>query len=125
MIDRGRIIEPLPLPSPRAERRRFPRHPIARACKIRPEGAIRFVPATTADASAGGALVTIDADRPFTLGERVVLAVAWDGMPTITHGQHYHARVVRVIERDGRRALALAFDHPIAAVSTAPNGRAA
>lgn len=125
MIDRGRIIEPLPLPQPRAERRRFPRHPIARACKIRPEGAVRSIPATTADVSAGGALVHLDDERPFTLGEHVVLAVAWDGMPTITHGQQYHARVVRVIRNDSRRALALAFDHPIAAVSTAPSVRAA
>ncbi|MEM9166285.1 MAG: PilZ domain-containing protein [Planctomycetota bacterium] len=101
------------------ERRRHPRWPIARACKVLPAGTARYEPATTADVSAGGARLFIDTQRAFAVGDPVELAVAWDAQPTLRSGETVAARVVRVDMFDDaeRYAIAVEFDRPVALAS--------
>lgn len=111
MIDRERIFELRPSAS--AERRRFPRADLARACKLRITPSVSYRPAVTSDVSSGGVRLTIDGSELIDVGTPVLLAVSWHGHPTVTHGETIPARVVRVEPEEDRTCIALAFDTPI------------
>ncbi|GAB4555912.1 MAG: hypothetical protein Tsb0013_18690 [Phycisphaerales bacterium] len=77
------------------ERRRHPRAPIVRTCKLRPVGALRYDGGTTEDASWGGLAVHVRTGRRFAEGDRVEIVVAWEGESVAT-APAAEARVRRV-----------------------------
>lgn len=96
------------------ERRRTPRWPIVRGCKVLREGVQRFEVATTANVSTLGALVEVRCPRAFGAGERVRVGVSWEGGPLIESERMVEGRVVRArpIEH-GRQEVAVCFDRAI------------
>lgn len=131
MILNGRIYEPMPSGKPGKDRRRHPRWPIARACKLRRDGAVRFDAATTADVSAAGARFFVESIERFEPGQAVEIAVAWDAKPTIPHGESILGRIVRVSHGSegaagaDRPSIAVLFDRPVALGAIIPIDRAA
>jgi hypothetical protein len=97
------------------DRRRHPRRPIGRACKLRDADALRYAAAHTLDFSEGGALLLLDTTRPLSEGQEVSVAIDFDGRAVLTQGQMVEAKVVRagpVLNR--RQTVALAFRMPVA-----------
>ncbi|RNC82644.1 MAG: PilZ domain-containing protein [Phycisphaera sp.] len=111
MIDKNRIIEPLPAKGPTTERRRHTRWSLDRACKIRRSSSITFEPARTHDVSPGGAKVVMMGEKRFAVGDRVELAVAWSDEAVVTKGSMIAARVVRTGPALDGQTLALQFEH--------------
>ncbi len=102
------------------ERRRYPRQQIDRAAKIFHEETLRYAEARACDLSAGGALVEVRAVRAFLPGDRVRIAFDWLGKGVIERQAMLPATIVRAEpEVDGRRRLALAFEHANATRSAA------
>lgn len=123
MIDKDRIFELRPRSA--GERRRFPRIPLARACKLKISPRVSYRPAITRDVSAGGVRVSVEGVHSFEVGTPVVLAVSWHGHPTVTHGETLLAKIVRVDRDDESTSLALAFESPVVVDSIVPSPRAA
>ena len=80
--------------STQLERRRFPRRPIDRACKVFRAATKSYAAARTCDVSDGGALLAVDGE--FVVGERVDLVIAWDWETVLPATALMPARVVRV-----------------------------
>jgi hypothetical protein len=94
-----------------ADRRRSPRWPFVRGCKVLREGVQRFESATTANVSTLGALVEVRCPRAFGPGERVRVGVSWEGAPLIESGRMVEGRVVRARQIEGeRQEVAVCFD---------------
>lgn len=130
MIRDGKIYEPLPMhgrDGHQPERRLSPRWPIARTCKLRRDGSVRFEPATTSDVSTTGAKLLVERSEAYAVGQRIEIAVAWDAKPTIPHGESFSGTVVRIEpdRAEGRAALAVAFDRPVSLDAIVPETRAA
>lgn len=85
------------------ERRRNKRFRITRDGKIyRPE-ARQYLAAQTRDLSVGGALLEVDAERPFAPGDRVEIAVAPTDSGVVRDDAMVSAIVVRADALGGRR----------------------
>ena len=101
--------------SPPRERRRHERTILIRPCKLRPAGQTRYLPASTTDVSAGGALIRVSRDRPFKQGEQIQVGVDWGDTPILTAEALVPARVVRIVPMDRHeQAIGVAFDRPVA-----------
>ncbi len=101
------------------ERRRYPRQQIDRPAKLFHEETLRYTDARACDLSAGGALVEVRMARAFLPGDRVRVAFDWLGKGVLEHQAMIPATIVRAEpEADGRRRLALAFEHASSARST-------
>lgn len=86
-----------------SERRRNKRFRITRDGKIyRPE-ARQYLAAQTRDLSVGGALLEVDAERPFAPGDRVEVAVASTDSGVVRDDAMVSAIVVRADALGGRR----------------------
>jgi len=99
---------------PIEDRRRHERTILVRACKVKTTDAARFLPASTTDVSAGGALIQVGRDRPFKEGERIQVGVDWGRTPILSAEALVPARVVRVVPMDRhQQAIGIAFDRPL------------
>ncbi|MDX2114051.1 MAG: PilZ domain-containing protein [Planctomycetota bacterium] len=93
-----------------AERRKHPRMVLVKACKIRDRRTAMFSPAQTSDYSEGGALLHIERARPFSLGDEIDLAVAWEDGRVLSGSTMARAIVRRVtIVSPTRQQVALEF----------------
>ncbi|HED53381.1 MAG TPA: PilZ domain-containing protein [Phycisphaerales bacterium] len=110
MIDKNRIIEPLPPKGPGVERRRHTRWPLDRPCKIRRASSITFEPATTCNVSPGGIRLLVTGEKRFATGDRVELAVAWQSQPVVRGDSVLVGRVVRVGPALRGQSVAIAFE---------------
>lgn len=96
-------------PSP--DRRRRSRDPIQVECKVLRPDATRYVEAVTVDISDTGALLLVDAGTRLRVGERVELAIAWDGEPLVVADRTLAGAVVRAGGADLRlQPAAVEFD---------------
>ncbi|MEC9372544.1 MAG: PilZ domain-containing protein [Planctomycetota bacterium] len=99
-----------------AERRRSERQVIVRPGKVFLRTALRYVPATTSNVSAGGALLCVDRSRPIRAGELVEIAIDWNQAAIVRQDELSPARVVRVTPMDcHHQAVAVAFERPASA----------
>lgn len=96
-----------------SERRRNKRFRITRDGKIyRPE-ARQYLAAQTRDLSVGGALLEVDAERPFAPGDRVEIAVASTDSGVVRDDAMVSAIVVRAVALGGRRqTIAVRYTGP-------------
>ncbi|RMH24901.1 MAG: PilZ domain-containing protein [Planctomycetota bacterium] len=98
-----------------ADRRRHPRRPFVRPCKVQRAGEVRAGAGETTNISAGGALIRVAGADRLRAGERVRVAVAWDAQGVVTTGSLLPARVVRVVPIDfHHQAVAVQYDRPLA-----------
>lgn len=100
------------------ERRAFPRLRLARPCKVFHPGSRKYLPARTADVSAYGALLRVDAPRSLQAGEELEVAVAWDGEPLLSGESLMRATVIRtgpggLADADRAQTVAVQFHAPV------------
>jgi len=113
MIDKNRIIEPLPLKGPENDRRQHTRWSMVRACKLRRSPSLTFEAARTRDVSPGGARIITMGTKLYAIGDRIELAVAWADEAVVNQDSLIVGRVVRAIPADSGQMLALEFEHPV------------
>ncbi len=111
MIDKNRIIEPLPTKGPEVERRRHTRWTLERPCKVRRASSITFEPARTVNVAPGGARIVVMGEKSYVIGDRVEMAVAWDSEPVVSRENLLIGRVVRVNLSESGQTLAIQFEH--------------
>lgn len=93
-----------------SERRRFLRTPVVRACKVRDRRTARYLPAQTADLSAGGALLRVDRSRPIGPGDEFDMYLSVPGVSVLSADHSVRATVRRVTPIDHHfQAIALEF----------------
>jgi c-di-GMP-binding flagellar brake protein YcgR len=104
----------------RIDRRRDPRTPLTRPCKVRPLSSLRYNAGLTADVSASGALLELAGPRALREGDEVEVHVAWSEEAIASRAASTRARVRRVSPAGpGRQRVALEY------VQTATAARAA
>lgn len=99
------------MPAPTStDRRRDRRFPLTRPGKVFRRSTQRYATAVTRNLSLGGALLEVDAERPFASGELVDLAVAFRDDAVVPSSSLVRAIVTRVepIDRD-RQTVALRY----------------
>lgn len=100
-----------PCPQDR-DRRRHPRRPVAKPCKVFAPGLNRYLAGESENLSAGGALLEIDGGAGLGIGDELNLAIGWSASPIVSSDSLRRGQVVRVSAVDAsRRAVAVAFDH--------------
>jgi len=94
------------------ERRRSPRTPVVKQCKVFHRRLARFVGGETSNVSSTGLLLRVDRARPVMVGDEIQVAVAWDRRVQMLPAQSLRAgRVVRVTPIDHHhQAIAVAFE---------------
>jgi len=86
------------------ERRRSPRTPVVKQCKVFHRRLARFVGGETSNVSSTGLLLRVDRARPVMVGDEIQVAVAWDRRVQMLPAQSLRAgRVVRVTPGASRR----------------------
>lgn len=89
-----------------SDRRRWPRVPIDRPCRVLREGRIASDPGRTINHAPGGLLVEIRTSRPPRAGELIAMAVDWPEVGLVHAEEADRARVVRTdIDPDSDRVL--------------------
>ncbi len=86
-----------------AERRRHRRFGISRDGKVYSPDTRSYSPAQTRDLSVGGAMLEVEADRPFATGQRVGIAVASTTDGVVRNESMVQAVVVRAEALRGRK----------------------
>ncbi|QOJ01272.1 MAG: PilZ domain-containing protein [Phycisphaeraceae bacterium] len=94
------------------ERRREPRTPVRRPCKVFHRGTWRYLPGTTADASEHGLLIEAAGGEPPIVGDIVDVAVGWENQPILRTDEFIHGRVVRVGRGAGGSSYAVELTRP-------------
>lgn len=106
---------------PAADRRRSPRHPVVRRCKLRPMLALQYRGGETINVSKSGALIRVEGGRPLREGEEVELAIDWRNTCLVPAGAVIRARICRVSEHDGATLVGVVFSGvPALAVQELP-----
>ena len=74
MIDKNRIVEPLPFKPPQMDRRRHTRWALDRPCKMRRASSITFEPARTVNVAPGecGQSLAVQFEQPMSLDASVL-----------------------------------------------------
>lgn len=85
------------------ERRRHRRFGIERDGKVYAPDTRTYSPARTRDLSVGGAMLEVDADRPFTPGQRVDIAVASSTDGIVRNESMVQAVVIRADALRGKK----------------------
>jgi len=94
-----------------ANRRQHVRHMLARPCTLHGARAADPVPATTANISAGGALLCVPRATDFAAGESVSVVIALLDEADLASAPFRRARVVRVTPMDcHHQAVAVQFE---------------
>lgn len=113
MIDKNRIVEPLPIKSPQVERRRHTRWSLERPCKMRRASSITFEPARTVNVAPGGVRINALGEKRYSVGDRVEIAIAWDGESVVGRDSLLIGRVVRITRGEVGQSLAIQFEQPM------------
>ena len=113
MIDKNRIVEPLPIKSPQVERRRHTRWTLERPCKMRRSSGITFEPARTINVAPGGVRLTALGEKRYDVGDRVEIAIAWDGESVVGRDALLIGRIVRIMPGKSGPSLAIQFEQPM------------
>jgi len=113
MIDKNRIIEPLPLKGPEKDRRRHTRWALVRACKLRRASSIAFEAARTRDVSPGGARLVTAGQKKYAVGDRVELAVAWSDETVVSQDALIVGKIVRTTPTESGQTIAVQFELPM------------
>lgn len=113
MIDQNRIIETLPLKSPNVDRRRHTRWTLERPCKLRRVAGVSFESAKTVNVAPGGVRVVVSGEKRFAVGDRIEMAVAWDGEPVLGPRSLLVGRVLRITGTEAEQSLAIQFEQPM------------
>ena len=93
-----------------ADRRRDRRFAVERPGKIFRRATQQYAPVTTRNLSLGGALLDVDAERPFASGELVELAVAFSDRALVPSSSLVRAIVTRVHPNArGRQTVAVRY----------------
>jgi c-di-GMP-binding flagellar brake protein YcgR len=87
------------------ERRRHRRFGIERDGKVYSPDTRQYTPARTRDLSVGGAMLEVDAERPFSAGQRVDIAVASTTDGIIRNESMVQAVVVRADALRGKKQV--------------------
>jgi len=102
------------------ERRRFPRVPLERSCKVFHRPSLRYMRATTRNVSDEGALVEVESHRAIFAGDEMDVMVDWHGRPLLPADAMVRATVMRAEPgREGKRHIAIRFDRLIELKSVA------
>jgi hypothetical protein len=105
---------------PDRDRRQYPRHPVAKPCKLFHRASLRYWPGRTTNLSDGGALLTVDAPRIPGVGDEIELVVGGGRAAVLPSDALVRSRVVRVSPGPGQRCtLAVRFAKPISAAARA------
>jgi hypothetical protein len=113
MIDKNRIIEPLPFKGPENDRRRHTRWALVRACKLRRASSLAFEAARTRDVSPSGARLVTIGNKQYTVGDRIELAVAWSDEAVVNQDSLIVGRIVRTSPAESGQTLAIEFENPM------------
>lgn len=113
MIDKNRIVEPLPFKPPQMDRRRHTRWALDRPCKMRRASSITFEPARTVNVAPGGVRLNVLGEKRYAIGDRIEMAVAWDSEPVVGRDALLIGRVVRVMAGECGQSLAVQFEQPM------------
>jgi hypothetical protein len=96
------------------DRRRHPRQPAERLCKIYDPLSRRYAAGRTRNISRGGALVTIQWARRLCVGDPVDLVIAWSPRPVLPADAMVRTRVARMVASEGEvQVVALEFDESL------------
>lgn len=87
------------------DRRKHPRHLVARLCKIRDRRTAMYSAGKTADVSAGGALIAVERERPLGPGDELDIVVAWGESIVLSVESMLRCVVRRVTPTSGGRQL--------------------
>lgn len=102
------------------ERRREARQRVNRPVKVQVDEGGKYYAGQTADLSAGGTLVELQAGASLRPGQRVRLGIAWNSRDAVLSAESLvEATVVRSLEAGGVRRVAVAFAGRMAAASAA------
>ncbi|MFN7020855.1 MAG: PilZ domain-containing protein [Phycisphaerales bacterium] len=102
------------------DRRDHKRYLVARPGKIFRRSTQLYAPMTTRNLSVGGALVAVEADRPFSVGELIDVGISYGRHQVVPAEQLVKAIVVRVERLEpGRQNLALRYLQPVGAANAA------
>ncbi len=92
------------------ERRRHPRLPIERPCKVFHRTSRTYLAASTCDLSEGGAMIRVDNPRVLNPGDEIDVLVAWSKAPVLQRTAAIAGSVVRVPGRfSGHQFIAVKF----------------
>ena len=78
------------------ERRRHPRIPIERACKVYHRPSRTYLAASTSDLSEGGAMIRVDNPRVLNPGDEIDVLVAWTKAPVLQKTRAITGSIIRV-----------------------------
>ena len=92
-----------------AERRRSPRNPVERLCKVFHGPTRRYLTAVTRDVSAGGALVTVESPRPLQVGDTIEVLIAWHHRAILSSSDQIEATVTRTLFQGAKQIVAIRF----------------
>lgn len=102
------------------DRRRTPRTPLTRACKVLHAPTGRYWPAVSWDLSSTGMLLGIDSPRELTPGDSLEVYIAWSNKPLLRSEEKIIAEVKRVLPRtDGRQLVGVEFKAALPATKLA------
>lgn len=82
--------------SPTIERRRHPRLPVERSCKVFHHPSRTYLAASTCDLSEGGAMIRVDNPRTLRPGDEIEVMIAWSRAPVLQKSRAIAGSVVRV-----------------------------
>lgn len=106
-------LTPAALSLSNADRRRDKRFTIERPGKIFRRATQQYAPLTTRNLSIGGALLDVDAERPFASGELIELTVAFNDRALVPSSSLVRAIVTRVQPASrGRQTVAVRYIRP-------------
>lgn len=110
----------LKIPSTTDDRRCHKRFPVARPGKIFRRMTQQYSPITTRNLSFSGALMAVEAERPFSVGELVELGVSFGRDPIVPATRLVQGIVTRVERLDpGRQNIAIRYIQPAALAAAA------
>ncbi|MCC6322981.1 MAG: PilZ domain-containing protein [Phycisphaerales bacterium] len=102
------------------DRRGHKRFLVARPGKIFRRSTQQYAPMTTRNLSFGGALVAVEADRPFSVGEIIDVGVSYGRHQVVPTDKLVRGIVVRVERLEpGRQNLAVRYIQPVGAAAAA------
>jgi len=92
------------------ERRRHPRLPVERPCKVYHHASRTYLAASTCDLSEGGAMIRVDNPRVLNPGDEIDVLVAWTKAPVLHRTAGITGSVIRVPGRfSGHQFIAVKF----------------
>jgi hypothetical protein len=80
---------------------------------MRRASSITFEPARTVNVAPGGVRINALGEKRYSVGDRVEIAIAWDGESVVVRESLLIGRVVRITRGEVGQSLAIQFEQPM------------